>query len=27
MRDLMQEDMEEKKQEIENLNTFIYYYK
>ena len=27
MRDLMQEDVEEKKQEIENLNTFIYYYK
>ncbi len=27
MRDLMQEDVEEKRQEIENLNTFIYYYK
>ncbi len=27
MRDLMQEDAEEKKQEIENLNTYIYYYK
>jgi CBS domain-containing protein len=27
MRDLMQEDAEEKRQEIENLNTFIYYYK
>lgn len=27
MRDLMQEDVEEKKQEIENLNSYIYYYK
>lgn len=27
MRDLMQEDAEEKKQEIENLNSYIYYYK
>lgn len=27
MRDLMTEDAEEKKQEIENLNSFIYYYK
>jgi CBS domain-containing protein len=27
MRDLMQEDVEEKRQEIENLNTYIYYYK
>jgi len=27
MRDLMQEEVEEKKQEIENLNTYIYYYK
>ena len=27
LRDLMQEDVDEKKQEIENLNTFIYYYK
>ena len=27
MRDLMAEDAEEKKQEIENLNTYIYYYK
>ena len=27
MRDLMQADVDEKKQEIENLNTFIYYYK
>jgi len=27
MRDLMAEDAEEKKQEIENLNSYIYYYK
>lgn len=27
MRDLMTEDAEEKKQEIENLNSYIYYYK
>ena len=27
MRDLMQGDAEEKKQEIENLNSYIYYYK
>lgn len=27
MRDLMQEDVDEKKQEIENLNSYIYYYK
>lgn len=27
MRDLMQEEVEEKRQEIENLNTYIYYYK
>ncbi|MCI0448426.1 MAG: CBS domain-containing protein [Chlorobi bacterium] len=27
MRDLMQEEAEMQKQEIENLNTFIYYYK
>ncbi len=27
MRDLMAEDCEEKKQEIENLNSYIYYYK
>ena len=27
MRDLMQADVDEKKQEIENLNTYIYYYK
>ncbi|MCX7877384.1 MAG: CBS domain-containing protein [Ignavibacteria bacterium] len=27
MRDLMAEDVEEKKQEIENLNSYIYYYK
>lgn len=27
MRDLMDEDVEEKKQEIENLNSYIYYYK
>jgi CBS domain-containing protein len=27
MRDLMQVDAEEKKQEIENLNSYIYYYK
>lgn len=27
MRDLMQVDVEEKKQEIENLNSYIYYYK
>ncbi len=27
MRDLMAEDSEEKKQEIENLNSYIYYYK
>ena len=27
MRDLMQVDADEKKQEIENLNSYIYYYK
>ncbi|MCC6866873.1 MAG: CBS domain-containing protein [Ignavibacteria bacterium] len=27
LRDLMTEDAEDKKQEIENLNTYIYYYK
>jgi len=27
MRDLMQIEVEEKKQEIENLNSYIYYYK
>ncbi|HEY3251675.1 MAG TPA: CBS domain-containing protein [Ignavibacteria bacterium] len=27
MRDLMQEEVDDKKQEIENLNTYIYYYK
>jgi CBS domain-containing protein len=27
MRDLMQEDADMKKQEIENLNSYIYYYK
>ncbi len=27
IRDLMAEDAEEKKQEIENLNSYIYYYK
>ena len=27
MRDLMQVDCDEKKQEIENLNSYIYYYK
>jgi CBS domain-containing protein len=27
MRDLMQEDSDEKKQAIEDLNTYIYYYK
>lgn len=27
MRDLMQIDVDEKKQEIENLNSYIYYYK
>lgn len=27
MRDLMQADVDEKKEEIANLNTFIYYYK
>lgn len=27
MRDLMQAEVEEKKQEIENLNSYIYYYK
>lgn len=27
MRDLMQVDVDEKKQEIENLNSYIYYYK
>jgi signal-transduction protein with cAMP-binding, CBS, and nucleotidyltransferase domain len=27
MRDLMQEEVEMQRQEIENLSTFIYYYK